>query len=193
MRKVILNLAVTLNGFVEGPNGELDWLVRDKETDFGDILSDILSGKDIIFYGRVSYEKWGNFQPDEKASQKLKNEYKLMHSKQKYVFSRTKTGDNSNASFISSNIKERVLEIKQQPGKNIWLYGGPGIVTTFFNLDLIDELRLAVHPVIIGKGKPLFQGILNTHKLALDFVQGYKSGVTLLTYKIIPLSDSSPG
>lgn len=193
MRKVILNLAITLDGFVEGPNGELEWLVRDKETDFGDILNDILSDKDIIFYGRVSYDKWGNFQPDESASQKLKNAYKLMHSKQKYVFSRTKTGDNSKASFISSNIKERVLEIKQQPGKNIWLYGGPGIITTFFNLDLIDELRLAVHPVIIGKGKPLFQGILNTHKLALDSVQGYKSGVTLLTYKVIPLSDSSPG
>ncbi len=185
MRKVILNLAMTLDGFVEGPNGELDWLVRDKEIDFGDILNDILSDRDIIFYGRVSYEKWGNFQPDESASQKLKDAYKLLHSKQKYVFSRTKTGDNSNASFISSNIKERVLEIKQQPGKNIWLYGGPGIITTFFNLDLIDELRLAVHPVIIGKGKPLFQGILNTHKLVLGFVQGYKSGVTLLTYKVV--------
>lgn len=57
MRKIILNLAVTLDGFIEGPNAEMDWLVRDEEIDFGDILNDILSDKDIIFYGRISYDK----------------------------------------------------------------------------------------------------------------------------------------
>ena len=81
MRDIILNLAVTFDGFIEGPNGELDWLVRDEETDFGDILTEILSDKDIIFYGRVSYDKWGNTQAEENASQKLKDAYKLMHSK----------------------------------------------------------------------------------------------------------------
>src|SRR5215210_4192364 len=106
MRKIILNLAMTLVGFIEGPNGELDWLVRDKEIDFGDILNEILSDKDIIFYGRVSYDKWGNFQPEENASQKIKDAYQLMHSKQKYVFSKTKTNDHTNAIFIGSNIKE---------------------------------------------------------------------------------------
>jgi dihydrofolate reductase len=54
MRKIILNLAITLDGFIEGPNGELDWLVREKEIDFGDILNEILNDKDIIFYGRIS-------------------------------------------------------------------------------------------------------------------------------------------
>lgn len=183
MRKVILNLAITLDGFIEGPNGEIDWLVRDESIDFGDILNEILSDKDAIFYGRVSYDKWGNFQPEENASQKIKDAYKLMHSKQKYVFSRTKTGDDTDAIFINSNIEERVSEIKNQPGKNIWLYGGAKTVTTFLNLDLIDEYRLAVHPVVIGKGKPLFQDIEDRHKLSLINVKGYESGVTLLEYK----------
>jgi dihydrofolate reductase len=183
MRKVILNLAVTLDGFIEGPNGEVDWLVRDEEVDFGDILNEILSDKDAIFYGRVCYDKWGNSQPNENASQKIKDAYKLMHSKQKFVFSKTKKDDNTNALFINSNIKERVLEIKEQSGKNIWLYGGAKIATTFLNLDLIDEYRLAVHPVILGKGKPLFQNIEDIHKLTLINAKGYKSGVTLLTYK----------
>lgn len=58
MRKIILDLAVTLDGFIEGPNGEIDWLVKDEGTDFGDILTGILADIDIIFYGRVSYEKW---------------------------------------------------------------------------------------------------------------------------------------
>jgi dihydrofolate reductase len=183
MREVILNLAITFDGFIEGPNGELDWLVRDKETDFGDILTEILNDKDIIFYGRVSYDKWGNTQPEENTSQKIKDAYKLMHSKTKYVFSTTKTGDNTNAIFISSNIKERVLQIKEQTGKGIWLYGGAKIITAFLNLDLIDEYRLAVHPVILGKGKPLFQNIEKKHKLTLVDVKGYKSGVILKRYR----------
>jgi len=190
MRKVILNLAVSLDGFIEGPNGELDWLVRDEGTDFADILNDILSDKDIIFYGRVSYDKWGNYQPEENASPKLKEAYRLMHSKQKYVFSGTRLNDNSNAIFINSNIKERVLEIIQQAGKNIWLYGGAKITTTFLNLNLIDEYRLAVHPVILGKGKPLFQNIEDRHKLVLVEAKGYKSGVTLMTYKADKTTDS---
>jgi dihydrofolate reductase len=183
MRKIILNLAITLDGFIEGPNGELDWLVKEEDMDFGDILSEILSDKDIIFYGRVAYDKWGNTPPDANASQKLKDAYTLLHSKKKYVFSKTKTGDATNAIFIHSDIKKRVLEIKQQPGKNIWLYGGAKITTTFLNLGLIDEYRLAIHPVILGKGKPLFQNIENRHKLSLDEVKGYKSGVILVSYK----------
>lgn len=183
MRKVILNLAITLDGFIEGPNAEMDWLVRDEETDFGDILNEILSDKDVIFFGRISYDKWGNFQPAENASKKTKNAYKLMHSKQKFVFSNTKKEDNSNAIFINSNIKEKVLEIKEQKGKDIWLYGGARLASTFLNLDLIDEYRLVVHPVILGKGKPLFQNIEDKHKLALMDVKSFNTGVILLTYK----------
>lgn len=183
MRKIILNLTVTLDGFIEGPNAEMDWLVRDEEIDFGDILNDILSDKDIIFYGRVSYDKWGNFQPDTNASQKIIDAYKLMDSKQKYIFSKTTKDDNTPAIFINSNIKGRVLEIKEQSGKDIWLYGGAKLTTTFLNLDLIDEYRLAVHPVILGKGKLLFQNIKDRHQLTLIDTKSYKSGVTLMTYK----------
>jgi dihydrofolate reductase len=183
MRKIILNLATTLDGYIEGPNGELDWLVRDETTDFGDILMDILSDKDIIFYGRISYEKWGHAEAGKNASPKLKAAYELLNSKTKYVFSTTKTGDGTPAVFINSNIKEKVSRIQQEAGKNIWLYGGAKLVTTFLNLDLIDEYRLAVHPVLLGKGKLLFQHIEDHHKLQLIDVKGYPSGVILMSYK----------
>jgi len=75
MRKIILNLAITLDGFIEGPNGEIDWLVRDESIDFGDILNEILSDKDVIFYGRISYDKWGKCLPDANASQKVRDVY----------------------------------------------------------------------------------------------------------------------
>ena len=184
MRKIILNLAVTLDGFIEGPNGEIDWLVRDEETDFGDILNEILADKDAIFYGRISYDKWGNYRPGEQASQKLKAAYDLLHSKTKYVFSKTKKNDGI-AIFIDSNIKERVQEILQQPGKNIWLYGGGKLITTFINLGLVDVYRLAVHPVIIGSGKPLFNDIKERIKLKLSDVKTSKSGVIVLSYEAI--------
>ena len=182
MRKIILNLTLTLDGFIEGPNGEIDWIVGDSSTDFGDILNEIIRDKDAIFYGRKSYELWGNYSP-EQGSQKLKNAYALMHTKTKYVFSATKKSDGTNAIFINGNIKQRVEEIKQQPGKNIWLYGGASLITTFLNLDLIDEYHLAIQPVILGKGKPLFQNIEQRHRLKLIETKGDPSGVAVLIYE----------
>lgn len=182
MRKIILDLAVTLDGFIEGPNGEIDWLMGDENTDFADILNDILEGIDAIFYGRLSYELWGNYRPEEEAGTKLRKAYDLLHGKTKYVFSETKTGDGSPAIFINTNIKERVEELKQQAGGNIWLYGGGKLTTTFINLGLIDVFRLAVHPIILGSGKPLFKDLQDRTTLKLAGVKESHSGVLLLTY-----------
>lgn len=182
MRKIILDVAVTLDGFIEGPNGEIDWLVKDNETDFGDILTDILADIDTIFYGRMSYDLWGNYYPDKNASPKLKAAYNLLHSKAKYVFSTTKTNDGK-ATFINSNIKESVMEIMKKPGKNIWLYGGGKLITTFINLGLVDFYRLAVHPVILGSGKPLFENIKTRVGLKLIDAKPSNPGVILLSYE----------
>jgi dihydrofolate reductase len=187
MRKIILDVAVTLDGFIEGPNGELDWLAAESQTDFGDILNDILQDIDAIFYGRISYDLWGNYQPPESADAKLKQAYALLHSKTRYVFSNTKTSDDR-AIIINGDIKQRVEEIRQQPGQNIWLYGGAGLLTTFINLQLVDVYRLAVHPVILGAGKPLFTGIQQRVNLTLTDTQPSPSGVVLMTYERVPYS-----
>lgn len=183
-RKIILDLAVTLDGFIEGPNGELDWLVKDDKIDFADILNEILDGIDTIFYGRVSYEKWGNYEPPADAEDKLKEAYRLLNSKTKYVFSTTKTGDGK-AIFINSDIKGNVAKILKEPGENIWLYGGGRLITTFINLGLVDEYRLAVHPAIIGEGKPLFEDIRTKVNLKLVEARPSDSGVVLLIYETI--------
>jgi len=180
-RKIILDLAVTLDGFIEGPNGEIDWLLGDENTDFGDIMNDILEGIDTIFYGRISYEKWGNYTPEE-GGEKLMKAYENLHSKTKYVFSSTQKSDGK-AIFINSDIKEEVEKILQQPGENIWLYGGGKLITTFINLGLIDVYRLALHPVILGQGKPLFENIRTRVDLKLTGTKPAHSGVLLLTYE----------
>lgn len=181
MRKIILDLTATLDGFIEGPNGELDWIVEDEHTDFGDILNDILVDIDAVFYGRVSYEKWGHYEPGENSSRKLKAAYELLHSKTKYVFSTT-MADDDRAIQINSDIEERVLEIKRQPGKNIWLYGGGKLITTLVNLGLVDVYKIAIQPVILGDGRPLFSDITRRTALKLVGSKAFESGVLFLEY-----------
>lgn len=178
MRKVILDLAVTLDGFIEGPNGEIDWCIMDDNMGFDTFLSSI----DTIFYGRVSYDMWGNFQPDSNATETEKLIWREVHAKQKFVFSSKPQTDN-NATFIGSDIAGRVAEIKKQNGKNIWLYGGAKLITTFITLGLIDQYRLSVHPTVLGTGKPLFENVKERMNLKLADTKKFKSGVIQLIYE----------
>src|SRR4051812_34292646 len=140
MKQVILDLAVTLDGFIEGPNGEIDWCIMEDDMDFDGFISSI----DTIFYGRVSYDTWGNFQPDTNAGLTEQMIWKGVHSKNKFVFS-SQSRQDEKATFISSDIANEVAEIKNQEGKDIWLYGGASLIKTFINLGLIDIYRISVH------------------------------------------------
>ncbi|HEY0609507.1 MAG TPA: dihydrofolate reductase family protein [Chitinophaga sp.] len=180
MRKIILDLAVTLDSLIEGPNGEYDWCILDEEANSS--LDTFLDDIDTIFYGRISYDLWGNYQPEESAPPFMKDLFNAVHSKEKVVFSRTKSGDGK-ATFISGDVEQHVKEIKNRPGKNIWMYGGAGLIRTFMELNLIDEFRLSVHPIILGKGKPLFSDIGNRVHLKLKSATPSKSGVILLVYE----------
>lgn len=180
MRKVVLDLAVTLDGFIEGPNGEIDWCIMDEDvqdTSFTDFLNSI----DTILYGRISYDMWGQYQPDADAGAADKKLWETVHSKAKYVFSRTATQDGK-ATYIHSDIVGEIEKLKATPGKNLWLYGGANLITTFINLGLVDIYRLAVHPIILGAGKPLFSNIQDRVALKLEDVKTAKSGVALMTY-----------
>lgn len=178
MKKVILDLAVSLDGFIEGPNGEIDWCIMDDDMDFDSFLS----GIDTIFYGRVSYDLWGNFQPGAEASEAEQELWKTVHSKEKYVFSSRHRMDDR-ATFISSEIKEKVAEIKQQDGKDIWLYGGASLIKTFIREGLVDRYRISVHPTVLGSGKPLFEDLNGRIELRLIKSNTFKSGVVQLIYE----------
>ncbi|MCF0074456.1 dihydrofolate reductase family protein [Dyadobacter sp. CY261] len=179
MRKIILDLAVSLDGFIEGPNGEIDWIVMDDSV--GNGLVDFLKDIDTIFYGRVSYDLWGQYQPEESASEAEKSLWAAVHSKEKYVFSQHANGDGK-ATYVNANIAEKVNEVRNMPGKDIWLYGGGSLITTFINQDLIDVYRLAIYPVILGAGKPLFNNLEHRVNLQLNEATGASNGVTMLSY-----------
>lgn len=178
MRKVILDLAVTLDGFIEGPNGEIDWCIMDDDMDFDGFLS----GIDTIFYGRVSYDAWGNYNPDSDANEADKKFWKNIHSKKKVVFTSEKREDDR-ATFIHSDIARKVAEMKAEEGKDIWLYGGAGLIKSFIQLGLIDVYRISVHPTVLGKGLPLFEDLKKRIELKLIKSNTFRSGVVQLIYE----------
>lgn len=169
MRKVILGVAVSLDGFIEGPNGEYDWCFADQ--DYG--MSTFFKRIDAMFMGRKSYE----------VAKTMKGENPWAGIRT-YVFSKTlKTLDDPNASVVSGeNFEQQILEVTNSPGKDIWLFGGAELTTAFINKGLVDEFWLAVHPLILGRGKPLFQNIDTRKKLVLKESKVYETGLVSLTY-----------
>lgn len=139
MRKIILSMAVSLDGLIEGPNGEYDWCPPPSKKEMSDFLDKI----DAIFLGRKSFELTGK---------------SMFPKKEHYVFSTTLKKP-IDFQLVNQNVKQRVLEIKNQPGKDIWLFGGAKLVTFFLNEKLVDEMWLGVVPVVLGRGKPLFSNI----------------------------------
>jgi dihydrofolate reductase len=166
MRKVILNVAVSLDGFIEGPNGEYDWCFTDG--DYG--MTSFLENIDAIFFGRKSYQLF------------ITSFSHMWNDKRHYVFSNSLKSLDTNAILISGEMESKVAELKEESGKDIWLFGGADLTTSFLKGGLIDEFLLAVHPVILGQGKPLFKGIDKRIWLKLLESKTYESGLIQSRY-----------
>ena len=171
MRKVILSLAVSLDGLIEGPNGEFDWCFTDQN--YG--LSAFFKRIDSMFIGRKSYELTLSMGDDAMPGFPKLTEY---------VFSTTLKEVKPGAVLINGDIENQVNKIKNEPGKDIWLFGGASLTTSLMNLNLVDEISMAVHPVLLGSGKPLFNKILKRTSLTLTDTKTYSSGLVGLTYLI---------
>ncbi|MCJ8208175.1 dihydrofolate reductase family protein [Mucilaginibacter sp. RS28] len=176
MRKVILNLAVTLDSIIEGPNGEYDWCLNDQ--DYG--LTDFWESTDAIFIGRKSYELIA-----------ANGDINMFLAHKMYVFSDTlaEVAHEQIEIVPSTSFAEDVRAIKEQEGKAIWLFGGASLISNFLQNRLIDELLLSVHPILLGEGKPLFQGIKSRIGLQLLDSTPYPSGLVQLHYAISPEFD----
>lgn len=175
MRKLILGLAVTLDGYVEGPNGEFDWCFTDQ--DYG--LNEFFTGIDAIFFGRKSYEV-----AQQIAESNSGEIIPGMPPLTEYVFSKTLKSVKNGAVLVAENAMDEARKIKQQPGKDIWLYGGASLSEAMMNEGLVDELWLSVHPILLGGGKPLFpQSGSRTH-LTLLCSKSYPTGLLSLHYSV---------
>ncbi|SDG89486.1 Dihydrofolate reductase [Dyadobacter soli] len=175
MRKLILGLAITLDGYIEGPNGEFDWCFTDQ--DYG--LNEFFQRIDAIFIGRKSYEVAQQF-----AEGNDGEAVPGMPPLVEYVFSNTLKSVKTGAILIADNAMDEARKIKQQPGKDIWLYGGASLTEAMMHEGLVDELWLSVHPILLGSGRPLFsQSDSRTH-LTLIESKPYASGLISLRYSV---------
>jgi dihydrofolate reductase len=177
-------MSVSLDGFIEATNGDLSWSFPDSE--LHQHFNDLESMIDIHLYGRRLYENMAAYWPtaDENPSApKHEIAYaRIWKNMPKIVFSRTLDQVGWNSRLVKGNIAEEVNKLKEQPGKYMSV-GGAEIAATFMQLGLIDEYWLYIHPVVLGRGKPMFRPLPNKINLQLVETRTFGSGVVLLKYE----------
>lgn len=185
MRKIISFMHISLDGFVAGPNGEMDWIKVDE--DIFDYVGNRISEGDTALYGRVTYQMMESYWPTA-GDKPTASRHDVEHSKwykrvHKVVISKTiKDTGSTDLTIISDNISERVNQIKQQSGKDILLFGSPRATHSLIQQNLIDGYWLFVNPIILGQGIPLFVDIKDKIKLKLLTTRQFTCGVTELNY-----------
>ncbi|MFT3934513.1 MAG: dihydrofolate reductase family protein [Chitinophagaceae bacterium] len=192
MRKIISFMHISLDGFVAGPKGEMNWIKVDEE--IFDHVGKRISETDTAMYGRVTYDMMEGYWPtagDAPDASKHDKDHSAWYKKaQKIVLSKTMKGKQlPNTTIISDNLADSINEIKQSKlaageSKEIALFGSPTATHALLDLDLIDGYWLFVNPIILGEGIPLFKNIKDKTKLKLLASRTFKSGVTELSYVV---------
>ncbi|GCE15200.1 dihydrofolate reductase family protein [Tengunoibacter tsumagoiensis] len=176
MRKIVSGLFISLDGVVEAPN---TWQEHFDE-DMGEALTAQLNSQDAVLLGRVTYEEWVSYWPtstDEPFAS-------YINTISKYVVSSTlKSVEWNNSTLFNENPAEALASLKQQPGKDIGVAGSPTLVHSLLEQGLLDELTLMVHPVIVGKGKRLFEDGESLKRLKLISTKATRTGTVILTYQ----------
>ena len=187
MRKIISFMHISLDGFVAGPNGELNWVKIDEE--LFDHVGQRISLGDTALYGRVTYQMMENYWPTA-GDKPTATRHDINHSKwykkvHKVVLSKTlKEADLTNTKIISDNLSDSINELRQQEGEDILLFGTPTATHALIQLNLIDGFWLFVNPIILGRGIPLFVDIKDKIKLKLLTTRQFTCGVTELNYTV---------
>jgi len=168
MRKIVAGFAASIDGYMEGPNGETDWILIDEKLDFDEYFRRF----DTFFFGRKTYEKAVSM--FSKPTKGITN----------YVFSNTLTEAAENFVLINRNVPEWVRAFRQQPGKDIALYGGANLLATFLNWQLVDEIVVSYIPVLLGAGKPMVDVLQQRVPLAFNSSRRYGNGTLVISYTV---------
>ena len=185
MRKIIVAMHTTLDGFTAGNNGEMNWINLDEK--LFDFIGKLTDGADMALYGRKTYEMMDSYWPT--AGQRPNaSKHDIEHSHwynnvTKIVLSKTMTSKGRDKTvIINNNIDEEIKKIKSVGEKNIMIFGSASVVHFLFQENLLDELWLFVNPVVIGNGIPMFKGISEVKKLKLIQTKQFSNGVVGLNY-----------
>jgi dihydrofolate reductase len=176
MRRLITWNMTTLDGFFAGPDGSLDWFVFDDELERYIIASE--ADADTILFGRVTYQMMAAYWPGAEGTIAT-----FMNSVRKYVFSRTlATTEWRGTTLVRDDAVAAVRRLKAEPGGDIFVFGSADFSATLMRHGLIDEYRIGLNPVILGRGIPLFKETGGRLKLRLVHSQLLRSGVAILHY-----------
>ena len=186
MRNLIFFMHTSLDGFVAGLKGEMNWIKVDDE--MFDFVATMTDTADTALYGRVTYEimqsYWPNAGKEPNASKHDKEHSAWYNKVSKVVLSKTISEKGlDNTTVISGQLTDNINKIKKQDGKNILIFGSPGASQSLLNEGLIDEFWLFVNPIILGQGLPLFKDITGTNKLKLVESKTFACGVIALHYE----------
>jgi dihydrofolate reductase len=188
MRKIVSFMHTSLDNFVAGPNGEMDWIkVDDAMFDFA---SKRTSESDLALYGRKTFDMMEAYWPTA-ADQPNPSKHDIEHSawyKQvnKVVLSKTLKGKTiPKTTIVSENIAQEILKLKKTNGKEIIIFGSPSVSHLLVKENLVDELWLFVNPILLGNGIPMFKGIQERKNLKLVSSHVLDSGVICLHYERI--------
>lgn len=188
MRKIIVSLHTTLDGFLAGPKGEMDWIkLNDALFDF---VGKLTANADTALYGRITYQMMESYWPNAGVKPNA-SKHDIEHSRwynqvTKVVLSHTMQGKNGKkTTFIGGNILNEIKKLKQTEGKDILIFGSPSAVHSLMEYDLIDDFWLFVNPILLGKGIPLFERIKDRKNLELMTTKHFSCGVVGLHYALV--------
>lgn len=187
MRKLILLVHASLDGFVAGLDGEMDWITFDEE--LSDYVSKITDDADAVMYGRITYQMMESYWPTA-AESPTASKHDIDHAHWvnkalKIVFSKTlQKTDWANTRIINDINAQEISTMKTKPGQNILLIGSPSIAHALMQADLIDEYWININPVVLGEGIPLFKDISTKMNLRLVQSKSFGSGVLGLHYEV---------
>jgi dihydrofolate reductase len=181
MKKIIVFNMITVDGFFAGTDGNINW--HNVDAEFNEFAIKQLNEVGALIFGRVTYDLMAGYWPSEKPVKDDPIVAGLMNNTHKIVFSRSlDKADWNNTTLMKEINAEQIQKLKQEPGKDLFIFGSGQTVQEFAQLGLIDEYRLMVNPVALGAGKPLFKQHL---KLKLLKSQEFKNGNVLLSYQSI--------
>jgi dihydrofolate reductase len=183
MRKAIMFNLITLDGYFEGINKwDIAWHQVDDE--FNEFSIEQLNQAGGLIFGRVTYEGMASYWPTPAAITDDPAVASLMNSISKYVFSNTlEKADWNNTLIIKGDAAIGLKKLKQQPGKDLFIFGSADLSSTFIRNSLIDEYRLIVNPIVLGAGNPLFKPAGDMLKLKLLNIKSFHNGNVLLYYQ----------
>ncbi|MDR0660218.1 MAG: dihydrofolate reductase family protein [Prevotellaceae bacterium] len=173
MKKIILYIAASIDGRIAEPDGDIEWLSEfpiTKEMNYG--YKEFIASIDTIIMGGRSWRELSNM-----------DAMGAYTNKSVYVVSRYDWREKGNIKFITENVIERIVDLRNETGKDIWLFGGGELVSMLLAADLVDEMRIAYIPVVLGKGVPLFPGQPKESKWELIESRSYSSGIIMVEYQ----------